>query len=77
MTELTVEQEKLEFAYKLRSLMSRNHITQEEMANRANTSQTMISHYMTGRSIPNAVTLNKIAKVIGCSMDDFFNKNYY
>lgn len=74
--ELTAEQEKIEFAYMLRSLMGRNRITQEEMAERINTSQTMISHYMTGRSLPNVITLNKIAKVIGCSMDDFFNKNY-
>lgn len=74
--ELTEEHEKAEFAYMLRSLMKRNFITQEEMANRINTSQTMISHYMNGRAIPSAIMLNKIAKVIGCSMDDFFNKNY-
>ena len=75
-TELTDEQEKAEFAYMLRSLMMRKHITQEEMANRINTSQTMISHYMNGRTIPNVIALRKIAKVLGCSKDDFFNKNY-
>ena len=75
-TELTDEQEKAEFAYMLRSLMARKHVTQEEMANRINTSQTMISHYMNGRTIPNVITLRKIAKVLECSMDDFFNKNY-
>lgn len=74
--ELSPEQEKMEFAYMLRSLMGRYRISQEEMAERANTSQTMISHYMTGRSIPSAIMLNKIAKILGCSMDDFFNKNY-
>lgn len=74
--ELTEEQEKREFAYMLRTIMNHRRITQEELAERSNTSQTMISHYMTGRCIPNAIKLNKIAKVLKCSMDDFFNKNY-
>lgn len=74
--QITEEQEKKEFAYMLRTLMKRNWITQEQLANKVDTSQTMISHYLTGRSIPSATMLNKIAKAIGCSMDDFFNKNY-
>lgn len=74
--ELSESQEKKEFAYMLRSLMGRNLITQEELAKRVDTSQVMISRYVRGETIPSATMLNKIAKAIGCSMDDFFNKNY-
>lgn len=74
--ELTEEQEKKEFAYRLRSLMGRKFISQEDLANLVGTSQTMISHYMTGRSIPNLIMGRKIAKALGCSIDDFFDRDY-
>lgn len=73
--ELTEEQEKREFAYKLRSLMRRHFITQEKLAAETNITQAMISRYVRGDSIPTAITLRKIAKVLNCSMDDFFNIN--
>lgn len=74
--DLTEEQERREFGYALRTMMRRKHINQEELANRTGTSQTMISHYMTGRCIPNLIMGRKIAKVLGCSMDDLFYIDY-
>ena len=74
--ELTEEQEKREFGYALRTMMRRRWINQEELANRIGTSQTMISHYMKGRSIPGGIMLRKIAKVLGCSMDELFYIDY-
>lgn len=75
-SELTEEQEKKEFSYRLRSLMGRRGIGQEELADMIGTSQTMISHYVSGRSIPSVMVLRKIAKILNCSMDDFFYRNY-
>lgn len=74
--ELTEEDERKEFAYRLRTMMKRNWTTQEELAKKVNITQAMISRYVTGEAIPNALTLNKISKALNCSMDDFFNKNY-
>lgn len=74
--EITEEQEKREFAYRLRSLMGRKGINQEQLANLLNTSQTMISRYIKGKVIPSALVLRRIAKILDCSMDDFFYKNY-
>ena len=74
--ELTEEQEKREFAYRLRSLMNRKWITQEQLADQINTSQVMISRYVRGETIPSAITLRKMAKALECSMDDFFYKEY-
>lgn len=74
--ELTEDQERKEFAYRLRSLMGRNKITQEMLADEINISRTMISRYVRGESVPSAIVLRKIAKILNCSMDDFFYKQY-
>lgn len=76
LNELTEEQEKKEFAYRLRSLMNRKRITQEQLADKLNTTQVMISRYVRGETIPSAITLRKIAKALDCSMDDFFYREY-
>lgn len=74
--ELTEEQEKKEFAYRLRSIMGRKWINQEQLAEMTNTSQVMISRYVSGKSIPSLMMGRKIAKALGCSMDDFFDRDY-
>lgn len=74
--EITEEQEKKEFAYKLRSLMNRNRVTQEQLSESLNTTQAMISRYVRGETIPSVIVLRKIAKILNCSMDDFFYKEY-
>ena len=74
--EITEEQEKREFAYRLRSIMRHRGIIQEDLADMTGTSQVMISRYVSGESIPSAIKLNKIAKALRCSMDDFFYKDY-
>lgn len=74
--EITEEQEKREFAFRLRSHMARNQITQEDLAEIIDTSQVMISRYVRGETIPSVIVLRKIAKALGCSMDDFFYKEY-
>lgn len=74
--ELTDEQERKEFAYRLRSLMGRRWVTQDQLADMIDTSQPMISRYVRGDAVPNAITLRKIAKALGYSMDDFFDRDY-
>lgn len=74
--EITEEQEKREFAYRLRSLMGRKGITQNQLAEMINVTQVMISRYVTGEAIPNSITLRKIAKALDYSMDDFFYREF-
>lgn len=73
---ITEEQEKREFAYRLRSLMGRKGYTQEQLAEETELTRAMISRYIRGHAVPSALVLRRIAKVLGCSMDDFFYKNY-
>ena len=74
--DLTEEQEKREFGYALRSMMRRKYINQEELAKSIGTSQTMISRYLTGKVMPSILMGRKIAKVLGCSMDELFYIDY-
>lgn len=73
---LTDEQERHEFAYRLRSLMGRRWINQDQLAEMVGTSQVMISRYVRGEVMPNALMLRKIAKALKYSMDDFFDRDY-
>lgn len=60
---------------RLQYLMNIRWVTQDELAKRIGTSQQMISRYLTGRSIPSAITLKRIALALGCSVDDFYYNN--
>ena len=73
---LTDEQHQCEFRRRLRTMMRRKHINQEELAKRLGTTQAVISRYVTGESIPNYITLVKIAEALNCSTDDFRYKYY-
>ena len=74
--ELTEEQEKKELARRLRVLMLRACVTQEQLAEKLNMTQAIISRYVSGKTIPSAVVLKKIAKALNCSMDDFFYRDF-
>ena len=74
--ELTDDEWKRSFKNSLYKLMVHRRITQEELAERIGTSQTMISHYLTGRCVPGTVMLAKIARALGCSVEDLLYKEY-
>jgi transcriptional regulator with XRE-family HTH domain len=44
------------------------------MVGASNISQSMISHYMTGRALPGYTILKKIANALDCSVDDLYLK---
>lgn len=66
-------QMRLAFRRRLQTLMNRKWVTQDELAKRINSSQQMISRYLTGQSIPSALTIKKIADALNCSVDDFYD----
>lgn len=69
---LSDEHRRLVFKRRLQSMMNRKWVTQDELAKRIGTSQQMISRYLTGQSIPSAITLKKIAEALDCHTDDFY-----
>lgn len=66
-------QMRLNFRRRLQTIMNRKWVTQEELAQRINSSQQMISRYLTGQSIPSALTIKKIADALDCNVNDFYD----
>ena len=66
-------QMRLNFRRRLQTIMNRKWVTQEELARRINSTQPMVSRYLTGQSIPSALTLKKIADALDCSVNDFYD----
>ena len=73
---LTEEQERKEFAKNLKKLLAYKRITQEGLAEKLGTSQTMISRYINGQYMPSSIVIRKISKILNCSIDDLFYKHY-
>ena len=74
--EFTDEQYRKEFGRRLRTIMRRKGINQEELANCLGTTQTVISRYITGDAMPDCVRTKRIANILNCSTEDFYYKHY-
>lgn len=74
--DLTETQEIREFARILQKLLDRNYMTQEELANEIGVSRLTINRYINGKRTPDYITLSKMAKVLKCSVDDFYYKHF-
>lgn len=72
-TQTDDSQMRLNFRRRLQTIMNRKWVTQEELARRINSTQPMVSRYLTGQSIPSALTLKKIADALNCSVNDFYD----
>ena len=70
--ELTEEEFKKEFSIRLRSYMSRHYITQEDMAKRIGTGQTMLYRYCNGLVLPSVYKIQLIANVLKYPLESFF-----
>ena len=68
---MTEEECRSEFKYRLLSCMERYHMSQGMLSEVTGISQHVLSRYMNGVSIPSFQNLDKIAKALGCSMDEF------
>lgn len=69
--DVTEEEFRREFGIRLRSVMWRIGLTQDELSERSGISQSAISKYMRGKSIPSLYILRKLTKAMGCSVEDF------
>lgn len=58
---------------KLRKIRKMHFITQKQLADMLGISQAMVSHYETGRCVPDIETAAKIAKALGCKVDDLIS----
>lgn len=69
---MDVETFAVEFGERLRRIMDRKGITQEILSEETGISQTIISRYILGKSVPGLYAVDKISMVLGCRIDDLF-----
>ena len=62
---------KREFGLRLKKIMYRRDITQEELSEKTGITQAMLSRYICGKALPGFSSVDKIAKALGCSVDEF------
>lgn len=62
---------KCEFGSRLRKIMAHRGITQAELSEMTGIQQASISRYCSGVKSPSFYNADKIAKALGCSIDEF------
>ena len=60
-----------EFGRRLYDIMCRDGVSQLELSEKTGISQPVLSNYMTGKTCPSFYKVDKIARALGCSVDDF------
>ena len=68
---LTERQYRIEFGRRLRDILSYKGLTQKDLSDITGIPQSTISHYIRGLTTPSSYMLDKIAKALNCSTDDF------
>lgn len=69
--DLSKEECNKEFSYRLRKMMQIKGITQYELSERTGIAQPHISNYVRGMRSPSFYVIDKIAKALDCSIDQF------
>lgn len=67
---LTKKEWEYEFKQRLQEVVQRKKITQEYLAEKIETTQQMVSRYLTGDAVPTAYTMNKIIDALNCKVND-------
>lgn len=68
---MTEEQVKREFGRRLKQMLNIKGMTQKELSEAIGVSQISLSKYITGDAAPSFPKVDKIAKVLNCSVDYF------
>jgi DNA-binding Xre family transcriptional regulator len=67
---LSESEYRTEFGIRLRKMMHRRGITQEELSDMTNIARPIISNYINGKNTPGLYNVDKIVKALNCSIDD-------
>ena len=61
---------KREFGKRLSSIMKKLHVKQKTLSEAAGINPVSLNHYVHGRAVPTSYAVYKLAKVLGCSVED-------
>lgn len=68
---MTEQEVRREFCFRARQIMTLKGVTQVELAQRTGISQQALSNYLSCKTTPGFYAIDKIAKALNCSTDDF------
>jgi transcriptional regulator with XRE-family HTH domain len=68
---MTEDQCRTEFGKRLIRRMYDKRMSQKELSSETGISEQMLSRYINGKSTPSFYIVDKIAKVLNCSTDEF------
>ena len=67
---------KKELGERIKTIMMKKLYTEKDLANKLKISQSTISRYLKGQTMPNPITLKKIADALNCYVGDFFYNRF-
>lgn len=68
---MSEEEYRIEFSMRLKKIMYRKGWTQDDLSEATGITQAMISRYISRKATPSFYNVDKIAKALGCSTDEF------
>lgn len=69
--ELSEDECRSEFGQRLYKIMFRKGFTQFDLSEKTGIQQSLLSNYITGKRSPSFYNVDRIAKALGCSVDEF------
>ena len=76
-SEPTEDQWKKTFGYNLSEMMWRGKFSRNELAEAVGLSEAILSKYVNGKAIPRVHIVERLARILNCSVDDFLPKDFY
>lgn len=70
-SEMTESEFRREFLFRLRRIMMLKGVTQTELSEMTGISQPVLNNYLNGKNTPGFYAVDKIAKALKCSTDEF------
>ena len=68
---MSEEQFKREFGYRVKRIMFEKGVTQDDLSEKTGIAQETLSRYICGKNVPSFYKIDKIAKALDCSVDEF------
>lgn len=70
-SDMTEQECRLEFGYRLRMILLHRGMSQNELCQKTGLTNPQLSNYINGKTTPTFYIVDKIAKALGCSIDEF------
>lgn len=64
------------FGMNLQKMIPFSGLSKGELAEKAGITNSMLSRYIRGNSMPNVIVARRLAALLGCTLDELFDKTY-